>query len=138
MIPADFDMSVLLAQVLEESGFAESRASKMDVDDFLKCVSRVTPTHHRLFSFTDALLALQAPHCLPQARTSLRMIFLLPPPPPSSKETGSFDTFLPFSPSLSPFSRIHVVILLSSFLLRSSSRPSCEGASTALVDGSRA
>lgn len=29
-------MSQLLAQVLEESGFAEARASKMDVDDFLK------------------------------------------------------------------------------------------------------
>jgi 18S rRNA (adenine1779-N6/adenine1780-N6)-dimethyltransferase len=36
MIPADFDMNTLLAQVLEESGYAESRASKMDVDDFLK------------------------------------------------------------------------------------------------------
>lgn len=37
-IPDDFSMSALLSQVLEESGFAESRASKMDVDDFLKCV----------------------------------------------------------------------------------------------------
>ena len=36
LIDADFDMSVLLGAVLEESGYAESRASKMDVDDFLK------------------------------------------------------------------------------------------------------
>lgn len=36
IIEDGFDMSVLLGQVLEESGFAESRASKMDVDDFLK------------------------------------------------------------------------------------------------------
>lgn len=37
MIPDDFDVGKLLEQVLTESGFAESRASKMDVDDFLKC-----------------------------------------------------------------------------------------------------
>lgn len=37
MIPDDFDVGKLLDQVLTESGFAESRASKMDVDDFLKC-----------------------------------------------------------------------------------------------------
>lgn len=35
---ADFDMGKLLAVVLEESGYAESRASKMDVDDFLRSV----------------------------------------------------------------------------------------------------
>ncbi|KAI5476951.1 hypothetical protein MNV49_007052 [Pseudohyphozyma bogoriensis] len=39
IIDDDFDMSVLLAQVLEESGFAEHRASKMDVDDFLKLLT---------------------------------------------------------------------------------------------------
>lgn len=38
MITDDFDIGKLLDQVLMESGFAESRASKMDVDDFLKCV----------------------------------------------------------------------------------------------------
>ncbi|GAA6040415.1 hypothetical protein JCM8097_004535 [Rhodosporidiobolus ruineniae] len=38
-IPEDFSMSTLLGQVLEESGFAESRASKMDVDDFLKLLT---------------------------------------------------------------------------------------------------
>lgn len=32
----DFDMSKMLGLVLEESGYAESRASKMDVDDFLR------------------------------------------------------------------------------------------------------
>jgi len=37
MIPEDFDMSALLDQVLAESGYADQRASKMDVDDFLKC-----------------------------------------------------------------------------------------------------
>lgn len=36
MLEDDFDMSVMLAAVLEESGYAEKRASKMDVDDFLK------------------------------------------------------------------------------------------------------
>jgi len=36
MLDGDFDISVLLAKVLDESGFAEFRASKMDVDDFLK------------------------------------------------------------------------------------------------------
>lgn len=36
MIEDGFDMTVLIAQILEESGYAESRASKMDVDDFLK------------------------------------------------------------------------------------------------------
>lgn len=39
MIDDDFDMSTLLGLVLEESGYAESRASKMDVDDFLKYAS---------------------------------------------------------------------------------------------------
>lgn len=38
MIEDDFDISALLGKVLDESGFAESRASKMDVDDFLKSV----------------------------------------------------------------------------------------------------
>ncbi|GAA6025269.1 hypothetical protein JCM10207_009018 [Rhodosporidiobolus poonsookiae] len=38
-IPADFSLSDLLKQVLDESGFAESRASKMDVDDFLKLLT---------------------------------------------------------------------------------------------------
>lgn len=40
-------MSVLLASVLEESGYAESRASKMDVDDFLRCdiTSRLHATY---------------------------------------------------------------------------------------------
>ena len=38
MIPDDFNMSTLLEQVLQESGYADQRASKMDVDDFLKCV----------------------------------------------------------------------------------------------------
>ena len=38
MMESDFDMSKLLAVVLEESGYAESRASKMDVDDFLRSV----------------------------------------------------------------------------------------------------
>lgn len=39
MIPDDFNMSTLLEQVLQESGYADQRASKMDVDDFLKCVT---------------------------------------------------------------------------------------------------
>ncbi|KAK4330405.1 Dimethyladenosine transferase [Rhodotorula toruloides] len=39
MIPDDFDVGKLLDQVLTESGFAESRASKMDVDDFLKLLT---------------------------------------------------------------------------------------------------
>lgn len=41
MIEEDFDISLLVAQVLEESGFAESRASKMDVDDFLRFVRQL-------------------------------------------------------------------------------------------------
>lgn len=48
-------MSVLLGQVLEESGFAESRASKMDVDDFLRSAF---PKYHSLAS-ADALLRLR-------------------------------------------------------------------------------
>lgn len=36
LVEDDFDMSKLIDQILLESGFAESRASKMDVDDFLK------------------------------------------------------------------------------------------------------
>lgn len=39
MIEADFDMSKMLGMVLEESGYAEARASKMDVDDFLRFVT---------------------------------------------------------------------------------------------------
>ncbi|GAA5920085.1 hypothetical protein JCM1841_004085 [Sporobolomyces salmonicolor] len=39
IIPDDFSMTGLLNQVLDESGFAESRASKMDVDDFLKLLT---------------------------------------------------------------------------------------------------
>ncbi|SCZ94669.1 BZ3500_MvSof-1268-A1-R1_Chr12-3g04034 [Microbotryum saponariae] len=39
MIEDDFNISTLLAQVLEESGFAEQRAAKMDVDDFLKLLT---------------------------------------------------------------------------------------------------
>ncbi|SCV73238.1 BQ2448_7163 [Microbotryum intermedium] len=39
MIEDDFNISALLAQVLEESGFAEQRAAKMDVDDFLKLLT---------------------------------------------------------------------------------------------------
>lgn len=36
MLDDDFDIATLLDKVLTESGFAEARASKMDVDDFLK------------------------------------------------------------------------------------------------------
>lgn len=36
MVDDDFDMSKLIDEILVESGFAESRASKLDVDDFLK------------------------------------------------------------------------------------------------------
>ncbi|KDE02571.1 hypothetical protein MVLG_06874 [Microbotryum lychnidis-dioicae p1A1 Lamole] len=39
MIEDDFNISPLLAKVLEESGFAEQRAAKMDVDDFLKLLT---------------------------------------------------------------------------------------------------
>ncbi|GAA5953863.1 hypothetical protein JCM10213_006448 [Rhodosporidiobolus nylandii] len=39
IIPDDFSMTALMNQVLDESGFAESRASKMDVDDFLKLLT---------------------------------------------------------------------------------------------------
>lgn len=41
IIEADFDMSKMLGMVLEESGYAEARASKMDVDDFLRYVTPV-------------------------------------------------------------------------------------------------
>ncbi|GAA5875747.1 hypothetical protein JCM3774_006446 [Rhodotorula dairenensis] len=39
LVEDDFDMSKLIDQILVESGFAESRASKMDVDDFLKLLT---------------------------------------------------------------------------------------------------
>ncbi|SCZ94472.1 BZ3500_MvSof-1268-A1-R1_Chr12-2g03920 [Microbotryum saponariae] len=39
MIEDDFNISPLLAKVLKESGFAEKRAAKMDVDDFLKLLT---------------------------------------------------------------------------------------------------
>ncbi|KDE02818.1 dimethyladenosine transferase [Microbotryum lychnidis-dioicae p1A1 Lamole] len=39
MIEDGFKISTLLAKVLEESGFAEQRAAKMDVDDFLKLLT---------------------------------------------------------------------------------------------------
>ena len=35
-VPMDFDCKVLVMKVLEDSGFAQSRAVKMDNDDFLK------------------------------------------------------------------------------------------------------
>jgi 18S rRNA (adenine1779-N6/adenine1780-N6)-dimethyltransferase len=35
IIPDEFDVKTLVNQVLVDAGFAESRASKMDVDDFL-------------------------------------------------------------------------------------------------------
>lgn len=38
MVEDDFDMSKMIDSILAESGFSDSRASKMDVDDFLKCV----------------------------------------------------------------------------------------------------
>lgn len=54
-------MSVLLGAVLEESGYAESRASKMDVDDFLKYVhaSPLLGYHLKLISApsVDSLLS---------------------------------------------------------------------------------
>jgi 18S rRNA (adenine1779-N6/adenine1780-N6)-dimethyltransferase len=36
IIEDDFDMKVKIEEILVESGFAESRAAKMDVDDLLK------------------------------------------------------------------------------------------------------
>ncbi|POY73041.1 hypothetical protein BMF94_3879 [Rhodotorula taiwanensis] len=39
MVDDDFDMSKLIDEILVESGFAESRASKLDVDDFLKLLT---------------------------------------------------------------------------------------------------
>lgn len=41
LIPADFNFSEKLEEVLVNSGYAQTRASKMDVDDFLKWV-RIT------------------------------------------------------------------------------------------------
>jgi len=34
-----FDMGKMIDQILAESGFSEQRASKMDVDDFLKLLT---------------------------------------------------------------------------------------------------
>ncbi|KAM0748015.1 rRNA adenine dimethylase [Meredithblackwellia eburnea MCA 4105] len=39
IVEKDFNFSALLAKILEESGYAESRASKMDVDDFLRLLT---------------------------------------------------------------------------------------------------
>ena len=36
MVEDDFDIKKKVEQVLEESGFSEQRAAKMDVDDLLK------------------------------------------------------------------------------------------------------
>ena len=35
----DFDCKAKIQSVLDESGFSESRAAKMDVDDFLKLLN---------------------------------------------------------------------------------------------------
>ena len=39
MIEDDLDMGKLVSQVLDESGYAEQRAAKMDVDDFLRLLT---------------------------------------------------------------------------------------------------
>lgn len=36
MVEDDFDIKKKVEQVLDESGFSEQRAAKMDVDDLLK------------------------------------------------------------------------------------------------------
>ena len=39
MIDADFDIKAKTMQILETTGYAESRPAKMDMDDFLKWVA---------------------------------------------------------------------------------------------------
>lgn len=39
MIEDDVDMKARIEKVLDDTGNSENRASKMDVDDLLKCVA---------------------------------------------------------------------------------------------------
>ena len=41
MITDDMDMKTRIEKVLEETGYSENRAAKMDVDDILKWVFRL-------------------------------------------------------------------------------------------------
>lgn len=38
IIPDEFDIKIMIEEILSESGYADSRAAKMDVDDLLKSV----------------------------------------------------------------------------------------------------
>lgn len=49
-VPMDFDVKAQVEAVLMESGFAEQRAAKMDVDDFLKLLSAFVDAGFRFTS----------------------------------------------------------------------------------------
>ena len=54
MVPDDVPFATIVDNILLDTGFADQRAAKMDIDDLLKCVS-VSPPFHRLFTEPGAL-----------------------------------------------------------------------------------
>ncbi len=75
MVEDGFEMKKKIEEILVESGFAESRAAKMDVDDLLKwvCTSSTPPLTDRY----QAAGSFQRPGNVRVSQTALRTRLIL-------------------------------------------------------------
>lgn len=95
MIPDDVPFASIVDSILVDTGFADQRAAKMDIDDLLKCVAAVRVrdktsggtdlAHHDCFCDLQASDRVQRegyPLCLgrPSSPAHLRLLSFLAPP----------------------------------------------------------